>query len=96
MSWFRAQNANEAVGTTELGDVVTKSERLAKRAKVVPGSGSSAAAPSPAAYSALLSERDDFKIHCEALMCKKRSTPDLAEEARQVWAVLRILEKCTL
>lgn len=90
---LRTQSANKTAETTESGPVALESERPARREKVVCGSGSDVSAPSTAAYSALLSERDEFRNRCEALILKYQCTLGLEEEAEQLRAKVADLEK---
>lgn len=58
MAWMFMQNANNTSDTAELESAAKKSEISAKRAKTVRDAEYSLNAPSTAAYSALLIDRD--------------------------------------
>lgn len=50
-------------------------------------------APSNAAYSALLAERDEFKNRCKALIPENQCIQTLAEEANELHAMVPDIEK---
>lgn len=68
-------------------------EQLAKRAKVVRGLGSGESAPSTAAYSALLAERDKFRNHREVLILENQCIVGLMEETNQLRAKIADMKK---
>lgn len=65
----------------------------AKRAKGSSGSGDSLGAPSTAVYSALLTERNELKGRCEALMLENQIILWLVEEAKELRAKVAYIEK---
>lgn len=93
LAQLRTHSANDTAKTTELVPVATEGEQSAKRAKVVRGSGSGVSAPSTAAYSALLAERDKLRSRCETVILGNQCMPCLAEEAKQLRAKVADTEK---
>lgn len=65
---LRTQTGNKKLESVDVESVAKESERTVKRAKVIWGSEKNLWAPSTAAYSALLAERDEFKDRCNVLM----------------------------
>lgn len=86
LAMLRMQSANNTAEKTNTGSVLMESERPAKRAKIVRGSGSGVRVPYIAAYSALLAEHDKLKNRFEALTLKNQCLRGLAEEAKQLRA----------
>lgn len=79
LTWLRAQNANGVAKKTKLKFVLTKSERLSKRAEVVRRFGSRLSVPLTDVCSALRAERDVFKNRYKAAMLVNRCILGLAK-----------------
>lgn len=74
-------------GTTALNDgksVAYSCKSLNERARVAHQCKESSTAPSTAAFSALLAEREDYKNRFEALTIRNQRNPGLALEAKEL------------